>query len=226
MIRMLLKTSLPHCPAASLSYRLLLSLPFLAATGFLLSCGQPAQKPRLHTFTGPTMGTNYTVKVVADSLDNDRRAALQKLIQARLAEVNSKMSHYLGDSELTLLNQWQSDEPYSISQETFEVLEHALESAGLPMAPSISRSDRWSMPGGFGPPGRSADPPDQPAIDRLLAMTGWEYLELLARRPGCPQARSAAQPGPVGHCQGIRRRSGGRSPRERGYPALHGGGRG
>jgi len=188
MIRMLLKTSLPHCPTASLPhclaalspYRLLLSM---AALGLLVSCGQPAQKPRLHTFTGPTMGTSYTVKVVADSLDKEHRAVLQKLIQGRLAEVNAKMSHYLGDSELTLLNQWQSDEPYSISQETFEVLDHALRVSRLTggafditIGPLV---DAW----GFGPPGRSADPPAQPAIDRLLAMTGWEFLELLPDGP-------------------------------------------
>ena len=180
MIRMLLKTSLPHCLTASLPYRLLLSV---AVVGLLASCGPSAQKPRLHTFSGPTMGTSYTVKVVADSLADEHRAALQKLIQGKLAEVNSKMSHYLGDSELSMLNRWQSDEPYSISQETFEVLEHALRISQLTrgafditIAPLV---DRW----GFGPPGRPTNPPDQQAIDRLLERTGWEFLELLPERP-------------------------------------------
>ena len=114
MIRIHLSVSKPYAPTALLPYFLLLSLPLLAATGFLMSCGQRPQGPRLHTFSGPTMGTDYTVKVVAKNLGDERRAVLQKLIQSKLAEVNSKMSHYLGDSELTLLNQWQSVEPYSV----------------------------------------------------------------------------------------------------------------
>ena len=183
MIRKHLKISKACAPSASLPYCRSLSLLLLAATGFLLSCGQQAQKPRLHTFSGPTMGTDYTVKVVADSLDDERRAVLQKLIQRKLAEVNSKMSHYLGDSELTLLNRWQSDQPYSISQETFEVLDHALRVSRLThgafditIGPLV---DAW----GFGPPGRPADPPDQQVIDGLLATTGWDYLELLPDGP-------------------------------------------
>lgn len=183
MIRIDLSVSKPYAPTARLPYFLWLSLPLLAATGFLLSCGQRPQGPRLHTFSGPTMGTDYTVKVVAKDLDDERRAVLQKLIQSKLAEVNSKMSHYLGDSELTLLNQWQSVEPYSVSQETFEVLNHALRISQLTggvfdvtIGPLV---DAW----GFGPPGRPAEAPDQQVIDRLLMMTGWEYLQLLPDGP-------------------------------------------
>ena len=155
----------------------------LVGLGFLLSCGQPVEGPQLHTITGPTMGTSYTVKVVAHELDDERRGELQELIQNQLDDVNSKMSHYLGDSELTLLNRWQSVEPFSVSQETFEVLNHALRVSQLSggafdvtIAPLV---DAW----GFGPPGRPTDPPQQEAIDRLLAWTGWEFLELLPDGP-------------------------------------------
>ncbi len=129
------------------------------------------------------MGTSYTVKVVAEDLDDERRAALQKLIQATLAEVNAKMSHDRGDSELSLLNRWTSDEPYSISQEMFEVLDHALRISQLTggafditVGPLV---DAW----GFGPPGQATEPPDQRVIDRLLESTGWEFLELLPDGP-------------------------------------------
>jgi thiamine biosynthesis lipoprotein len=158
----------------------------LAATVFLFSCGQPAQGPRLHTFTGPTMGTEYTVKVVAEELGKERRAELQQVIQDKLAEVNAKMSHYLGDSELSMLNRWQSTDPYSISQVTFEVLEHALRVSQLTdgafditIGPLV---DAW----GFGPPGRPTEPPDQKTVDRLLERTGWDHLEL---DPDGPTAR-------------------------------------
>jgi thiamine biosynthesis lipoprotein len=129
------------------------------------------------------MGTSYTVKVVVDELDDKRSGTLQELIQNELDDVNSKMSHYLGDSELTLLNSWPSVEPFSVSQETFEVLNHSLRVSQLTggafdvtIAPLV---DAW----GFGPPGRPTDPPDQEVIDRLLALTGWEFLELLPDGP-------------------------------------------
>ena len=168
--------------------RLIAELSVLAAIASLLACQQPAQKPRLHTFTGPTMGTSYTVKIVVEDLDDEQRAALQQLIQAKLDEVNSKMSHYLGDSELSLLNQWQSVEPFSVSQETFEVLDHAAEVSRLTrgafditVGPLV---DAW----GFGPPGRPTKPPDQQVLDHLLETTGWDLLELL---PDVPAVRKA-----------------------------------
>ena len=155
----------------------------LAALASLLACQQPAQEPRLHTLSGPTMGTSYTVKVVARDLDDERQAVLQELIQSRLDEVNSKMSHYLDDSELTQFNRWQSVEPFKVSPATFEVLNQALRVSQLSggafdvtIGPLV---DAW----GFGPPGRPTDPPDQKVIDQLLVMTGWEFLELLPNGP-------------------------------------------
>ena len=166
--------------------RLIASTSVVAAVVSLLSCGEAVEGPRLHTFTGPTMGTSYTVKVVEDDLDDERRAALQRVIQSELDDVNAKMSHYLGDSELSLLNRWASDEPFTISQETFEVLEHALEVSRLTHGAFDITVGPLVNAWGFGPPGQPTEPPDQAIIERLLELTGWEHLELL---PEVPAAR-------------------------------------
>jgi thiamine biosynthesis lipoprotein len=177
---MLLSSSAPHRRSTPAACR---QLSAVAALALLVSCAQSDSQLRLHTFSGPTMGTQYTVKVVAEDLDDERQDHLGETIQRELDEVNAKMSHYLEDSELSRLNRWQSVEPYPISLETFEVLNQALRISRLTdgafditIAPLV---DAW----GFGPPGRSDEPPNEQLIEMLLRRTGWELIELLPDGP-------------------------------------------
>ena len=148
------------------------------AIAVAMGCQAPDPEARLHLFTGETMGTTFTVKVVGDALGADLVANLPSLIQAELDEVNAKMSHYLEDSELSRLNRWQEESPFPISAETMTVLSHADVISGLSggafditVAPLV---DAW----GFGPPGQSAEPPAAATIDRLQNLVGWEKVEL------------------------------------------------
>jgi thiamine biosynthesis lipoprotein len=152
----------------------------LVASVVLLALGCQAPKPetRLHAFTGGTMGTTYTVKVVGEGLGEDLLAELPPLIQGELDNVNAKMSHYLEDSELSRLNRWQSEDPFQISDETISVLGHAEEISRLSngafditVAPLV---DAW----GFGPPGQPPEPPSAEEINHLQNLVGWEKVEL------------------------------------------------
>ena len=93
-----------------------------------------------------------------------------------LAEVDSKMSHYLEDSELSHLNRWTEPEPFTVSPQFLEVLQHAMEISAttggafdITVGPLV---DAW----GFGPGGRVGSAPAPTEIERLLATTGWEMV--------------------------------------------------
>lgn len=107
-------------------------LPLLAALA-AAACAPGAEDggPQTHTFRGATMGTYYAVKVAAKEIPEDRRAALQTLIEAELSDVNAKMSTYLEDSELSRFNRHPEATPFSVSDATFEVVRVAQEIAEL-----------------------------------------------------------------------------------------------
>jgi thiamine biosynthesis lipoprotein len=156
-----------------------------------LGCRAPDTKPSITTLTGPTMGTLYTVKVAATGLAQARQDEVQAAVQAELDDVNAKMSHYLEDSELSRLNRWTEPEPFPVSAETLEVLQHAAEVSAftdgafdVTVGPLVNA---W----GFGPPGRPAETPAAEQIEHLLAATGWELVGLDANtstvRKGHPE---------------------------------------
>ena len=153
-------------------------IAFLAIL-FLLAftaCQTPESTPSASQFSGPTMGTRYTVKVVLQEVSSERYTELEELVKATLDDVNAKMSHYLEDSEISQLNRWSTSEPFPISPDTLEVLQHANEISSttggafdITVAPLVGA---W----GFGPPGRPPEPPAAEEIERLRELTGWEKL--------------------------------------------------
>ncbi|WP_290588761.1 MULTISPECIES: FAD:protein FMN transferase [unclassified Ketobacter] len=85
-----------------------------------------SEAPDLLEFSGRTMGTWYTVKVV-DLPPTSTAQALAAVIEAELNNVNSKMSTYKADSELSRLNQAAVGEPFPVSRDTFEVISRSLD---------------------------------------------------------------------------------------------------
>jgi thiamine biosynthesis lipoprotein len=139
------------------------------------------------------MGTTYTVKVVEPTLSESRVEELRQLIDARLEDVNAKMSHYKEDSELSRFNQLNDTTPFNVSPETFEVFRAAIDISTLSngalditVGPLV---DAW----GFGPQDRLERIPTEVHIQALREQTGYELLELdpdaLSVRKTTPQIR-------------------------------------
>jgi len=165
-----------HGKPPGLRATLFVSLPALLLVFLMTACG-PAG-PRTYEFHGLAMGTTWSVKVVAASLDRERQQALEALVVAELDGVNEKMSHYLETSELSRFNDLVEDAPFPVSAELLEVLERALEigeqtggALDVTIGPLV---DAW----GFGPPGHPPEPPSDAEILRLLAASGPEHLVL------------------------------------------------
>ena len=162
------------------------------------ACLPAGDGPAGHLFEGPTMGTTFAVRVVADDLSDERAAALRAAIEGTLARVDERMSTYRPESEVSRFNRARSTEPFRVSADTLAVLRHALEIsvpfrvsadtlAVLRHALEISELtdgafdvtvgplvDAW----GFGPAGEPAAPPTGRDIDRLRRQVGFRQLRI------------------------------------------------
>jgi thiamine biosynthesis lipoprotein len=133
----------------------------LAFAGLIPGCvGEPGEA----LVQGPTMGTYYRVRAVAEAGD---REAIRGLVEERLEAVDRAMSTYREDSEVSRFNQLAAGESLVFSEETWAVLELAWQvrkDSGGAFDPTVGPLvDAW----GFGAPGRDAEP--TPPLDHRLA---------------------------------------------------------
>ncbi len=126
-------------------------------------------------FSGATMGTTWQVKIISQKLSPEERKAVQEAVQRALDSVNGKMSTYLPDSELSLLNRTHSLAPQPLSIETLAVLRDArrvFDISGGAFDPTVGPLvDAW----GFGPD-EVGGPPSEEDIADLLRTVGFDRL--------------------------------------------------
>lgn len=142
----------------------------------ILSCAE--KEPQLHTVTGATMGTWYTVKYLPPQQFNQYSAdQISTEIHTRLNRVDSLMSTYKKDSEVSRFNHTAQHEWFSVSQETFEVLVLAQQISkqthgafDITVAPLVRL---W----GFGPDYQQQQIPDAKILANMLQHVGFVNLE-------------------------------------------------
>jgi len=140
----------------------------------LAGCRRPVE----NAFTGATMGTQYSVKVVGSPGGVDV-ATLEKDIQAALDRVDALMSTYRSDSELSRFNAFDRTDWFPVSAATAEVVEAAVDvgrlSSGafdVTVGPLVNL---W----GFGPKKGPAERVPSPAeIEEAKNQTGLHHLEV------------------------------------------------
>lgn len=137
--------------------------------------GVAVEEEPVWTFSGPTMGTRYTVSVVGGTEENAER--LKKLVEGSLVELNRQMSTYDPQSELSRFNASESDDWFSVSPETTSVTASALELAeatGGKFDPTIGPvANLW----GFGPGKKRDKPPTDEEIAAAKESVGYALLE-------------------------------------------------
>lgn len=150
------------------------------------------------------MGATWSVTIVSPrngAIDRDARAALQRTIQATLAQIERLLSTWDAASELSRFNASTSVEPFPVAPETYDVFQRAValwtETEGIVDPTVAPLVDAW----GFGV-NRSVPPPDAATVERLRADVGLSLIELdpagawvRKRRPGVRCTFSALAPG-------------------------------
>lgn len=161
----------------------MLRRPVLAAAagGLALALGACVEEPSgpdLDVFRGESMGTRWQVSAVSPGLAPERRVELAGRIEAALDRVDSLMSTYREDSELSRFNRTPGLTPFNVSRETLEVLEvgqrvGALSGGALDftVAPLV---DAW----GFGPSGPPESTPSPERIAELLGAVGPDRIRI------------------------------------------------
>ena len=149
------------------------------ATALLAACGE--RGPTEYRLSGPTMGTSFSVAVVATTAFD--REALQARIDGTLDDVDRHMSTYRPDSELVAFNDSESTDWIPVSRELCAAVEAALDfsrmSGGvfdITVGPLVNL---W----GFGPDGSRTEPPDDATIEETRLTTGWRKLHTDCARP-------------------------------------------
>lgn len=155
------------------------------------ACRRPSSDDRAQpvTFSGQTMGTWFTVKIV-DPPPKLSPETLEEETCARLRRIEKLMSTYDPDSELSRLNRFDQSEWFEVSPETAAVIDEALRVGRLTegafdvtVGPLVSL---WN----FGPVRRTTDrvpPPDE--IEEVKARTGMEKLEVRLSPPAVRKQR-------------------------------------
>ena len=159
------------CPSIFSQLPATLSLLLIAT-----SCQPPEQTA--YTLQGPTMGTTFTVKLVARNLSEEQLDSLRRAVESELENVNSKMSTYLPASELSRFNEFRRTDPFPVSQDTLDVfLEAQRISAATRGAFDVTVGPlvrAW----GFGPGERSREAPAAGDLKQLRARIGWDKIEM------------------------------------------------
>ncbi len=127
--------------------RLLLAAGLLGVA--LSGCSNDQAQLSVLELTGPTMGTSYSVKLVAPPADIDREA-LNAQIDGSLARIEQRMSTYQADSELSLFNRSESTDWIEVSAELCGVIEQALSVSEITSAFDITVGPLVNL-WGFGP---------------------------------------------------------------------------
>ncbi len=141
-------------------------------------------------FTGPTMGTRYTVRVATPPLDDDGREAIRVAIDEVLELTNRLLSTWDPESEISRLNRHPAAEPFALSAETVGLLEIAGRVGELSggafdvtVGPLV---EAW----GFGPAGLPAQTPSAENLVELRARVGPDRLLLAADRASVIKTRA------------------------------------
>lgn len=140
---------------------------------------------------GPTMGTTYSVKVVAPDQDIDAYE-LRQLIDASLRRVDETMSGYREDSEISRFNALDSTDWFEVSPELVHVIAASLEvsaaSGGafdVTVTPVVKA---WGFGASDGP---STALPDESTLAELRARVGYEKLHARASPPALRKDESS-----------------------------------
>ena len=144
-------------------------------TSFALENPTQRASGAIAEFSGPTMGTRFTIKIFnPPNFEQDVRLE----VDALLRRVNDLMSTYLKNSEISRFNRSESTDWFTVSKETVEVVSFAQRVSELTggafditVGPLVNL---WS----FGPAERTQSLPDDKVISSILSEIGYQKLSV------------------------------------------------
>lgn len=156
-------------------------LVILALPLYMISLNARSERASVQSFSGPTMGTRYTVSVASDRFFDV--VSVQRRVDERLVQINQRMSTYDPESELSRFNRLNNNDWFSVSPETAKVVATALEIAERTSGafdPTVGPVvNLW----GFGPDKSRMVLPEEEEIATALARVGYENVSVRSNPP-------------------------------------------
>ena len=147
---------------------------------FISGCTQSINDD-VHSFTGQTMGTTFSVKFTSESPINI--VQIENEINSLLERINLQMSTYLPNSELSLFNKSRSKDWFSVSSDlafVVDAAQHISEfSQGkfdVTIGPIVNL---W----GFGPNNKPRKVPSDNEINKLRRFVGYRNIDVRLNPP-------------------------------------------
>lgn len=94
----------------------------------LVGCSGTSSSPELGAINGKIMGTGYSIRL-GDSLQDHKLQALGSRILSKLQQIDSHMSTWRADSELSLFNVSEARDWIKVTPATAQVVAHALDTS-------------------------------------------------------------------------------------------------
>jgi len=155
--------------------RYVISATLLLEMVLLMGCERQSPPAGAATFSGPTMGTSFTVKI-ADFPEEISEQSLDSDIKRILTRINERMSTYQENSEVSRFNKLQTTDWFKVSQETIFVVNEALRVSDLTQGAFDITVGPLVNLWGFGPPRRSTVLPSDELIKETQANIGYRLL--------------------------------------------------
>ncbi len=133
--------------------------------------------PKLVSFSGPTMGTTYTVKFYTVDNGSDVQV-LKSAVDSVLLHINKLMSTYDPSSEISLFNKMPSGSSKEISAEFAHVVDKALLISSMTEGYYDVTIGPLANLWGFGPKKGRDEPPSDAEINAAKQKVGYQYLNL------------------------------------------------
>ena len=140
----------------------------------------PALGGVVHTLHGQTMGTSWSVKLVAEV--TRRLPPLRQAIQTQLDTVVEQMSTWESTSNLSIYNQSAAGSWHALPDEFFTVLEYALQVAHASDGAYDPSAGALVNAWGFGPNQRYNEAgfiaPTEQTLEAARAQCGWQRIQI------------------------------------------------
>ncbi|WP_054113752.1 FAD:protein FMN transferase [Marinagarivorans algicola] len=157
--------------------RALLLASLLATLSLLAACDQKPQWQTV-TYSGNTMGTTYTIKVVVSPEQQHAASKTQQAVDALLKGFNQSLSTYIKDSEIMTINAAPAQQWLTVSPRFLAVLTLSREVSDL----SAGAFDATVMPlvnlWGFGPDWHKDAAPSLAQINTVLERVDYRAIAI------------------------------------------------
>ncbi|WP_321368522.1 FAD:protein FMN transferase [uncultured Desulfuromusa sp.] len=165
--------------------RFLIIVVLFIVTGCIIYLNQTKTSgDRLITLAGTTMGTSYHIKLAPAEDQKLNEASIKSKVDARLAGIDSKMSTYKENSDVSHFNTYVAGSWMPISAETMIVVNAAQEVSQLSHGAFDITIGNLVNLWGFGPTVNIYEMPDANVIKSLLPEVGYNKLEVRLSPPG------------------------------------------